>query len=190
MNSSALSPEEDDGNAQRRRTPNPNTYWVIPGRFLAGEYPDDMLKGTEESTRVKIGGYLDIANITTFVDLTEEGERDDYMSIVQEEASKRGRRMPRHVRFPIRDYSVPTKEQMKSILDMMDEALEKNGENVYVHCWGGKGRTGTVVGSYIARHRLSPQPVEYLQRLFRAAGRSGATPEMPEQVDFVRNWDG
>ncbi|MBA3406233.1 MAG: dual specificity protein phosphatase family protein [Gemmatimonadaceae bacterium] len=27
-----------------------------------------------------------------------------------------------------------------------------SGHSIYVHCWGGVGRTGTVVGCYIVRH--------------------------------------
>ena len=37
------------------------------------------------------------------------------------------------------------------MLDAIDDQLE-NGGNVYVHCWGGKGRTGTVVGCWLIRH--------------------------------------
>ena len=60
-----------------------------------------------------------------------------------------------HERHPIRDLSVPRSPQdMASILDALDEALE-GGRNVYVHCWGGVGRTGTVVGCWLVRHGLT-----------------------------------
>ena len=40
---------------------------------------------------------------------------------------------------------------MASILDAIDAALD-GGKTVYVHCWGGVGRTGTVVGCWLVRH--------------------------------------
>ena len=47
-----------------------NSYWVIPGRFLAGEYPGAM---EEPEAQVKINRLLD-AGISCFIDLTEPGE--------------------------------------------------------------------------------------------------------------------
>ena len=47
--------------------------------------------------------------------------------------------------MPIRDFGVPTVEQMIATLDLIDAALE-DGENVYVHCRMGIGRTRTVIG--------------------------------------------
>ena len=51
-------------------------------------------------------------------------------------------------RIPVRDVSVPSKDGMVMILDRIDQALAQQ-RPVYVHCWGGKGRTGTVVGCYL-----------------------------------------
>ena len=42
---------------------------------------------------------------------------------------------------------------MTRILDDVDAALADGGA-VYVHCWGGIGRTGTVVGCWLVRHGL------------------------------------
>ena len=42
---------------------------------------------------------------------------------------------------------------MKRILDDVDEAIAGGGLT-YVHCWGGIGRTGTVVGCWLVRHGL------------------------------------
>ena len=45
--------------------PSANSYWVVPNRFAAGEYP------AEAATRLKT--LLD-AGIDHFIDLTEQGE--------------------------------------------------------------------------------------------------------------------
>ena len=39
----------------------------------------------------------------------------------------------------------------RQILDLVDDALGRD-EPVYVHCFGGIGRTGTVVGCWLVRH--------------------------------------
>ena len=43
---------------------------------------------------------------------------------------------------------------MTAILDAIDTSLT-GGRLVYVHCWGGVGRTGTVVGCWLLRHGLA-----------------------------------
>lgn len=101
--------------------------------------------------------------ITLFVDLTEEGELDPYAPRLGECA--------RHVRLPIRDFGLPSDEQMARTLDVIDEALAA-GERVYVHCRAGVGRTRTVVGCHRRRHGLDPGP----------------PPETPEQQALVRRW--
>ena len=42
---------------------------------------------------------------------------------------------------------------MTRILDEVDDGAREGGA-VYVHCWGGIGRTGTVVGCWLLRHGL------------------------------------
>jgi hypothetical protein len=65
---------------------------------------------------------------------------------------KRGRDI-RITSLAIRDMEVPTEAEMIHILDTIDQALTED-RPVYVHCWGGHGRTGTVVGCYLRRHDL------------------------------------
>ena len=54
--------------------PLPNTYWVIPGRLLAGEYPGDPYTA---QARLRLASLHD-AGIDSFVDLTEEAELPPY----------------------------------------------------------------------------------------------------------------
>jgi len=93
-------------------------------------------------------------------------------------------------RIPIRDVSVPTQQVMTVILDKIDRALTQK-RPVYVHCWGGKGRTGTVVGCYLIRHGHAEgaSALEKIKDLRRNDPRAyEPSPETRPQRDFVRRW--
>lgn len=135
--------------------PHEQSFWVLPDLFLAGNYPGDK---TEASALKKLGPILD-SGVHVFIDLTESGELNPYAHLLPEGV--------RHIRFPIRDVSVPGAGcEMAAILDCIDAELER-ANLVYVHCWGGHGRTGTVVGCWLRRHgRGQQEAIHELQRLW------------------------
>lgn len=93
-------------------------------------------------------------------------------------------------RFPIRDVSVPTRELMKAILDDIDESISRD-RPVFVHCWGGKGRTGTVVGCFLARHGIAhgKEALAMISQLRSNDPRAHEpSPETPAQRDMVISW--
>lgn len=53
-----------------------------------------------------------------------------------------------HLHAPIDDCEPPTRETMDSILDFIDKMTANGG--VVVHCCEGRGRTGTVLGVWLA----------------------------------------
>ena len=91
------------------------------------------------------------------------------------------------VRNPIRDQSVPTQAQMRDVLDTIDHEVQ-SGKAVYVHCWGGVRRTGTVVGCWLLRHRLADASnVLDVLRLLRQQDQERGqrmSPETPAQRRF------
>ena len=131
------------------------------------------------------------AGIDHFIDLTELHELAPYAGIAEEEAKRLGLSVE-HERSSIRDVSVPRSlREMASILDAIDVALG-GGKTVYVHCWGGVGRTGTVVGCWLVRHGRTgnealAQVAEWWQGVEKAARRP-ESPETPQQCAYVRNW--
>ncbi len=161
-------------------------YWVVPGRFLAGEYPAHL-------DRPRPAERLDAllqAGIDSFFDLTEPRELEPYYPLLQERAAYRGCTI-HYRRFPMPDFGLPTPDHMRSVLDAIDACLS-DGRHPYVHCWGGVGRTGMTVGCYLVRHGRSgnaaiKQIFAWRQNLpgFAFYPRS---PETVEQADFVRNW--
>ena len=165
-----------------------NTYWVVPGRFLAGEYPGARNR-SEAAGRLRT---LLGAGIDHFFDLTQRRDGlEPYATIAALEAGELNVDVV-HERHPIRDLSVPRSPQdMASILDALDEALE-GGRNVYVHCWGGVGRTGTVVGCWLVRHGLTgDQALAQIAGWWRGVEKSWYHPQSPqthEQHAYVRHW--
>ena len=125
-------------------------------------YPD------EETIRELVA-----AGVDTFFDLTENGELDRYDLDGLE-----------HRRFPIRDMSTPSPEQMREILDALDEALD-HGRTVYLHCLGGIGRTGTVVGCHLVRTGRSGE--DALADIVAWRGDQWS-PQTEAQKDFERAW--
>ena len=63
------------------KRPITESYWVEPGRFLAGEYPGTF---TPESTRKRIDSFLE-AGFNTFIDLTKPNETIPYIRTLFEQ---------------------------------------------------------------------------------------------------------
>lgn len=163
-----------------------DSYWVVPGKFLAGEYPYAR-DGAEGRRRLR---WLLEQGVDLCLDLTEAGESglEIYLPAFLEEASRLGKQAW-HQRNPIPDMGVPSVPQMRRILDELDQALSL-GRTVYLHCYGGIGRTGTVVGCYLVRHGMSgPQALAQIAR-WRAETPDGwrPSPETRPQTDLVLRW--
>ena len=172
--------------------PIPACYWVLPGRLLAGEYPGAK-DGADAHRRLH---HFLAAGITLFLDLTREWESGlvPYELALREEATAVQRAAElglavEYRRMTIADLDVPSVPFMRQILDTLDEALQA-GHVVYVHCWGGIGRTGTVVGCYLVRHGFTGE--EALQKIACwVAGTPKAhrpSPETAEQWRMVLDW--
>lgn len=162
------------------------SYWVEEDRFLAGEYPGSY--APHEMQR-RMDAFLE-SGIRTFIDLTQPHELLSYEPTLKEQAQIYGYMTAYH-RFAIRDHGVPSIQTMSLILDTIDTAIQ-NDSPVYVHCWGGVGRTGTVVGCYLVRHGMSAKKaLERVDALYKTRPHDYflvRSPETDEQFDFVKNW--
>lgn len=161
-----------------------NSYWVQLGHLLAGEYPGAL---RAEDARAKLRALLN-SGVTYVVNLTEEHELQPYTDLIEEEARALGRPIVLR-RESIPDFSVPTIATMRRTLDAIDHALAA-GHCVYVHCWGGLGRTGTVIGCYLVRHGLSGEAALAQIAQWRAGTPKAdrISPETDEQRNFVLKW--
>ena len=174
------------------RIPFSRSYWVAPGKLLAGYFPGD--KNPAAATH-KLGGLLD-CGIRHIVNLMEEDEVDHsglpfhpYHIAIRHLAAQRGVEIVCE-RFPIQDLGIPSHRDMRLILDTIDKSIDQ-AMPVYVHCWGGKGRTGTVVGCWLARHEVAQGPaiLEKIRglRRFDPNGHQ-PSPETTSQRDMVLSW--
>jgi len=142
------------------------------GRLIAGRHPCALgLENAADEVRILIS-----QGVTLMVDLTHEGELEPYDHLLPSDV--------RHVRIPIRDFSVPSGDQLATTLDVVDAELEAGGL-VYVHCWAGCGRTGVVVAAWLVRHGLDPRLA--LDRI--ADARGAGCPQTLEQRLLVLGWE-
>ncbi len=163
------------------------SYWVIPGRLLAGEYPGTPY--SPENTRKRLDALLG-NGFQTFINLTRPNELESYEELLKEQADYYSVEAE-CLRFSINDFGLPNRELMTGILDAIDEALEHDSR-IYLHCFGGIGRTGTVVGCYLVRHGYTgQQALSQLAEWWHLVPKSIIHPRSPEtqqQADFVLNW--
>jgi len=168
-------------------SPTDRSYWVVPGQFAAGAYPS--ARSYTPGDRLEAVELLLSAGIGDFVNLTQDraGGTDEHLVRYDEAIGGRASVS----RFEIPDLGVPTVDEMAGILDHLDRKIAA-GVGVYVHCWGGVGRTGTVVGCWLVRHQHATSDDVLSVIAKRREGDKGAgeriSPETEEQRHFVRSW--
>jgi protein-tyrosine phosphatase len=98
----------------------------------------------------------------------------------------------RYLRRAIPDMGVPSPAGMRATLDAIYEAIGA-GDPLYVHCWGGIGRTGTVVGCLLREQGFTvTEALDLIARKWRVMekrNRHPNSPETPGQVTYIRRWE-
>jgi hypothetical protein len=170
--------------------PFPRSFWVRDGLLCAGCYPGDRDPTTRDA---KLRGLLD-CRIRCVLNLMEATEKDHdacsfetYVPRLEELAAER-QAVVECLRLPIREATAPTVERMRQILDRIDAWMQA-GLPTYVHCWGGHGRTSTVVACYLIRHGSSPRQAIDTLLHWRAELPRNPYPFDRDQEEFVLNWD-
>lgn len=155
-----------------------HSYWLLPGRVLAGEHPGARGSAALMAERLRA---LKACGIGCFIDLTTA---QDPLPVY---TPLRGQRFG----YPIGDFGIPSEATMRAALETVATALDA-GEGVYLHCRAGIGRTGTVAGCWLVEQGLEASAaVALLQRKFQAAGQSHSgrtTPETDAQCEFIAAW--
>lgn len=168
------------------------SYYLNTRNIFAGEYPGDKYG---EKAEKKINQMVHFG-VRHFIDLTEEGELRPYFQLLPQGCT--------YKRFPIRDVDVPESvEGVGRLIYHIQELSQRDDGYVYIHCWGGVGRTGTIVGCYLAEEiktLLYSKPsnndewmeavMSRLRKCFSQMPKSShrVTPETKEQEAFIKKY--
>jgi hypothetical protein len=153
---------------------------VVSGSLLAGEHPT----GADDAETLTRLAALRQAGIDCFIDLTEEGEIPEYRHLL--------RPQDEYLRFEIPDMGVPNQVSVTMDLLLGLRMALGRGRGIYIHCRAGIGRTGLIVGCFLAEEEPSGKSaVKRLNRLWKQSARSLRWPKVPqtlEQIDYIHHW--
>ena len=172
----------------------PKRIYQVFENFYAGVYPAD-LNPREERRKIK---YLLEQGVTVFINLTEKGERNYFGEALRSyrpSVIRLSREMGMDgkgfyfLRFPIKDGGVPTVRTMRAVLAVIGRHLEE-GRKIYLHCWGGRGRTGTVLGCWLTEKMFKDgaEALKWMEKKFEAYEISRPYPEHEQQRQYILNW--
>jgi len=151
--------------------------WVAPGHVLVGRYPltdPDVAEG-----RTAIRKLVVDACVSTFVCFQSEVPPQDELGKWPREGIKlHGRKCLRYAQLarqfaggrtlhfmhkPLDDLSAPGLDWLVGLVSNLEERV-RNGEVLYLHCWGGRGRSAMVAACLLTRLYGLPAE-EALQRV-------------------------
>ena len=155
--------------------------WRVSSQVLAGEYP-----GAPQpvKAREKIDLLVD-HGVRTFVDLTTPADGlAPYEAVLDGVATADGIDLDR-ISCPIPDVDVLDDDAgYDAIVDAVRAAAARGG--VYVHCWGGVGRTATVVGCLLVDAGFDgPGALERIRSLRAGSRKAGRRAPETDAQDAV-----
>jgi len=175
-----------------KSTPFNQAYWVVPDQLMAGCYPGSK-KPAEADLKLKDlldHGIRLIINLMEPAEINRTGMPfEPYKDRIIELAASAGCEVTIE-RHAIKDMGTPTRIEMVRILDRIDASIKQN-QPVYVHCLGGIGRTGTVVGCYLARHGYASDQrlIQHIQMLKKnTITHHLMSPETNQQIELICSW--
>nr|MDO8111596.1 protein-tyrosine phosphatase family protein [Candidatus Sigynarchaeota archaeon] len=156
---------------------------------MAGPHPG----GVFEPAPLNIAQLFFNCNIRHFVDLTDKGEYGPYIPAWEKVDGMEARDAFTYKQFSITDFTVPVPELAKKVLDYIDSTISEGRGAVYVHCYAGVGRTGTIVGIFLARHGIAEGTgvalkIEELRASTRKSQYYYGSPQSHAQFKMIKDW--
>eukprot|EP01062_Namystynia_karyoxenos_P040390 TRINITY_DN2945_c0_g1_i1.p2 TRINITY_DN2945_c0_g1~~TRINITY_DN2945_c0_g1_i1.p2 ORF type:complete len:225 (+),score=70.48 TRINITY_DN2945_c0_g1_i1:75-749(+) len=177
------------------RGPHESCHWVLPGRLIASAYPGHPAGGTRHSSMSAAVVSAAGEGGAAFLCLQEQWELrqkglQPYAEFALLEAERQGLPRPQFLLCELPDCSVGPDSKLRAALERAAELILK-GRLVCVHCFGGKGRTGTFAAAFLGRFcGVNPQAaIKYFvrghdARIHQGIGLSAAL-HGPAQVQQV-----
>ena len=145
-----------------------NFGYVIPGKLAGSAEPGGFNKSLHEDLN-----YLKNENFTAIVTLTEFNLPEE---ILEEFCFD-------HLHLPIEDFGAPSLRDIDAIVNFINNQLANNGK-VLVHCWAGRGRTGTVLACYLVTQGMTAkEAIEHIR-----VKRPGSI-ETGIQINAIKNYE-
>lgn len=164
-----------------------NSYTVIENKLMAGSNPVSLSNAVTYQNLL----YLYKNKINVLINLTNKSIFEkmsfiNYTNTIKRFYEEHGVDVEIY-RLGIKDFSIPKQEYMIEILNTIDKSISNN-KKVYVHCMGGLGRTGTVIGCYLISKNITENnnALNYISLL--RTGLKGSSPETEKQRKMVENW--
>jgi len=94
-----------------------------------------------------------------------------------------------HKKICVEDFAAPTLDQVDEFVAFVDSKIGE-GKKVLVHCYAGRGRTGTMLAAYLIHRGMSSEAAvrEIRERAGKAYGTIRGVIE-PEQEELLRWYD-
>jgi hypothetical protein len=135
--------------------------------------------------------------VRTFIDLTETGELSPYAPHLTAHVARLGiaQSEVEYHSFPIPDRCLPRSVgYVRQILDVLKDNARR-GRITAVHCRGGIGRTGLVVGCWLVESGAvedGAAALRFIADEWKSVEKCNRFPQSPEtggQCEFVRNFE-
>jgi protein-tyrosine phosphatase len=141
--------------------------WAVPGKIISSVAPERAWGGAVQWER-----ELHVAACYRKLAVLNLRQRADaFVSLKDAEV--------KHI--PIKDFSVPTRQEVDEAIAFIDSSLEA-GKIVVVHCLGGCGRTGTILSAWLKK----TEDISGDESMSHLRSINKCLVETPEQEAFVR----
>jgi hypothetical protein len=156
-----------------------HTWWGIEDQILCGEYPY-----TAQASSHKIEALIE-CGFDVFVDLTHP---DDGLEQYQGDLVLSTCDNLTIIKCPIPDDGVVDIKTYLNLITKIAVSMDQ-GEKIYIHCWGGVGRTATVMGGLLAVCKRWPAELifQYMDQQREGTAKADRpAPYTAQQRDIVR----
>jgi len=173
--------------------PQPKTHYLAVYRVYHPEFPKLALYGGEypgaalPQTHHQKVQELTALGITSSLCLMQSSEFNYFLPYVSK--VDKLKQDFNFFNYPIVDMGIPDNALMKTILDKIDALIAKE-EHIYVHCAGGHGRTGTVIGCWLKRHFFQNEEIYQKLMDWRKQTLFGdePSPQTRHQLMMIKQW--